>query len=149
MTLEQALSPATTLCCHQHLSGKKALFELIAKLASDHSQNIKYQQVIQLLQAREKLGSTAIGFGVAIPHARIPGLTCSLAVLIKLDQPVVYNDDGNESADIIFSLLVPEDATEEHLQLLSSIAKKLSETSYRDALKAATNNQQLYEAAIQ
>ena len=148
MDLSDILLAQTTLLEQQPLSGRKTLFELIGKLVSEQHPDIKAQHVAQAIQAREKLGSTAIGFGVAIPHARLPGLEQPVAVLIHLKSPIFYDDDDQESVDLIFSLLVPEDATEQHLQLLASIAKRLSETKYRDALRAATSSQQLFDEAI-
>ena len=89
------------------------------------------------LFAREKLGSTGLGHGVAIPHGRIKGLKEALLACIRLAQPVPFDAPDGQPVTLVFVLLVPEQATERHLQILSELAQLLSDRPLREALARA------------
>ena len=95
--------------------------------------------VVEFLNAREDLGSTALGAGVAIPHGRVKGLKQPSAAFIKLKDPIEFAaPDGQPVSTLIF-LLVPEKATQQHLEILSSIAQLLSDADTREFLSTATD----------
>ena len=150
MLLEMILTPELTRCQLPDITSKKQVLEAVSTLISEADERIKFPDALEALQKRERLGSTAIGYGVAIPHARIKNLKKSVCVLITLATPVDFDsaeEIHNQPVDLIFSLLVPEEATPEHLDLLSEIAIKLKDKSYRDKLRATKTNQALFEAA--
>ena len=98
--------------------------------------------------AREKLGSTGFGNGIAIPHCRMPGCTSPLSAVLKLDTPVDFDAIDGAPVDLLFVLLVPEAATDEHLELLRQIASMLDREEVRDRLRRATSGHELYQAVV-
>jgi len=100
--------------------------------------------VFDSLFAREKLGSTGLGQGIAIPHGRIKGLARALGAFVRPRQPIPFDAPDGKPVGQIFVLLVPEHATEEHLQLLSELAEMFSERPFRDQLAAATDTGSLH-----
>lgn len=144
MQLSDILSPA----CIKHVdhaASKKELLELLSDLLADHISGIDKKAVLSNLLSRERLGSTALGHGVAIPHSRIEGLEYAIAAFIQLNEGVDFAAKDHEPVDLCFALLVPEDATEEHLEILATIAKQLNDSSLREQLRAANDEQQLYQ----
>jgi PTS system nitrogen regulatory IIA component len=95
--------------------------------------------VVEFLNAREDLGSTALGAGVAIPHGRVKGLKQPAAAFIKLKDPIEFAAPDGEPVSILIFLLVPEKATQQHLEILSSIAQLLSDPDARQFLEAAND----------
>jgi PTS system nitrogen regulatory IIA component len=95
--------------------------------------------VFDSLFAREKLGSTGLGQGIAIPHGRIKGLKQAAGAFLRLSTPVPFDSPDGRPVSLLFVLLVPEQATEEHLQILSELAQRFAERPFRDALLAATD----------
>ena len=115
---------------------KKRLFEQIAQLFEQHAQ-LSRTVVFDSLSARERLGSTGLGQGIAIPHGRIKGLKQALGAFIRPQQPVPFDAPDGRPVAQVFALLVPEHATEEHLQLLSELAQMFSDKSFREQLAAS------------
>jgi len=99
--------------------------------------------VIGFLNAREDLGSTALGAGVAIPHGRVKGLKQPIAAFIKLKNPIEFAAPDNEPVSILIFLLVPEKATQQHLEILSSIAQLLSDPEARKNLSTEQDPQKV------
>jgi PTS system nitrogen regulatory IIA component len=91
------------------------------------------------LFAREKLGSTGLGQGIAIPHGRIKGLKTPIGAFVRLAAPVQFDAPDGKPVDLVFVLLVPEAANEHHLQLLSELAQMFSDKSFREQLAAAAD----------
>jgi nitrogen PTS system EIIA component len=118
-------------------SSKKRVFEQAGMLFESHL-GLARAIVFDSLFAREKLGSTGLGQGVAIPHGRIKGLKHAAGAFIRLAAPVAFDSPDGRPVNLLFVLLVPEQATEEHLQILSELAQRFSERSFREALVAAT-----------
>ena len=117
-------------------SSKKRVFEH-AGLLFENNQGIARSAVFDSLFAREKLGSTGLGRGVAIPHGRIKGLAEASGAFLRLATPVPFDSPDGEPVSLLFVLLVPEQATEQHLQILSELAECFSERSCRTALGTA------------
>jgi len=125
-------------------SSKKRLFEQAGLLFENHD-GVARSLVFDSLFAREKLGSTGLGEGVAIPHGRLKGLKEARGAFIRLAQPVPFDaPDGNPVA-LVFVLLVPEKATEKHLQILSELAQMFSDRALREALARAPDAAALHE----
>jgi len=130
------LLPETNILLDLEATSKKRLFEQVGQLFEDQAQ-IARSVVFDSLFAREKLGSTGLGQGIAIPHGRIRGLTHPLGAFVRPRQPIPFDAPDGKPVAQIFVLLVPEHATEEHLQLLSELAEMFSERAFRDQLAAA------------
>ncbi len=119
-------------------SSKKRVFEQ-AGLLFENQNAIARATVTDNLFARERLGSTGLGHGVAIPHGRIKGLKNPLAAVIRLSQPIPFDAPDDEPVNLLIFLLVPEAATQRHLEILSEIAELLSDRELRERLKTETS----------
>ena len=117
-------------------SSKKRVFEQ-AGLLFENNQQLARSTVYDALFAREKLGSTALGLGVAIPHGRIKGLKSAVGAFLRLATPVPFDAPDGVSVQLVFVLLVPQSANEQHLQLLSELAQMFSEKAFREKLQTA------------
>ena len=117
-------------------SSKKRVFEQAGVLFESHL-GLARSVVFDSLFAREKLGSTGLGQGIAIPHGRIKGLKQAAGAFLRLATPVPFDSPDGRPVNLLFILLVPEQATEEHLQILSELAQRFSERPFRDKLMAA------------
>ncbi|MFM2446444.1 MAG: IIA-like nitrogen-regulatory protein PtsN [Pseudomonadota bacterium] len=117
-------------------SSKKRVFEQAALLFENH-QGVARAKVFDSLFARERLGSTGLGQGVAIPHGRIKGLKDAVAAFVRLAEPVPFDAPDGQPVSLLFFLLVPEQATQAHLDILSELAQLFSEKSSRDGLREA------------
>jgi nitrogen PTS system EIIA component len=117
-------------------SSKKRVFEQAGLLFENHH-GIARSAVYDALFAREKMGSTGLGLGIAIPHGRIKGLKQAQGAFLRLATPVQFDAPDGQPVSLIFVLLVPEAATEHHLQLLSELAQMFSDKVFREQLIAA------------
>lgn len=117
---------------------KEALFQ-IAAAAFATRLGISEAQIRDSLLMREQLGSTGLGQGVGIPHGRLKGLKQVAGMFFRLSKPIPFDAPDNRPVDLIFFLLVPEQSTEEHLQLLSELAQGFSDPDFRDGLRNATD----------
>lgn len=117
-------------------SSKKRVFEQVG-LLFENNHGIARSLVYDALFAREKMGSTGLGQGIAIPHGRIKGLKEARGAFLRLAAPVQFDAPDGKPADLIFVLLVPEAATEHHLHLLSELAQMFSDKAFREQLISA------------
>ena len=136
MNLLAKLLPAQNVELNVDASSKKRVFEY-ASILFENNQGIERSKVFDSLLAREQLGSTALGKGVAIPHGRIKGLKEAVAAVIRVNQPVAFDAPDGMPVGLMVFLLVPEQATQQHLEILSELAEFLSEKANRDALMTA------------
>lgn len=116
------------------ISSKKRLLEFVAQKAADGlslPQNIIFNKLLE----RERLGSTGLGKGFAVPHARLSDITEACAYFIKLDKGINYDAIDHEPVDLIFVLFIPEASTEEHLQILASLAKIFSQSTVSEKIR--------------
>ena len=120
------------------VDSKARLFDAAGALF-ERSAGLSPALVSSSLAAREKLGSTGLGQGIAIPHGRIKGLEKATGAFIRLAMPIPFDAPDGKPVGQLFVLLVPEHATEEHLELLSELAQMFSERSFRDRLGAVAN----------
>ncbi|HUG79215.1 MAG TPA: PTS IIA-like nitrogen regulatory protein PtsN [Burkholderiales bacterium] len=126
------------------VSSKKRLFEQVGLLFENHD-GIARSLVFDSLFARERLGSTGLGQSVAIPHGRIKGLKEALGAFLRLAQPVPFDAPDGNPVSLVFVLLVPEKATEKHLQILSELAQMFCDKALREAMMRAQDTQALHE----
>jgi nitrogen PTS system EIIA component len=141
--IAQLLTP-TNIVLDIDVESKARLFEEASALF-ERSSGLARSIISSSLAAREKLGSTGLGQGIAIPHGRIKGLTKATGAFIRLARPIAFDAPDGKPVAQVFVLLVPEHATEEHLQLLSELAQMFSERSFRDQLAAAATADDLLQ----
>ncbi len=110
--------------------------------------NINALDIFQLLLDREKLGSTSMGHGVALPHARTALTECAIGVFIKLDKGIDFDSPDNQPTDLIFALLVPEHYTDEHLKILAYLASLFSDESFCKSIRNTSSNTEIYKHLI-
>lgn len=130
------LLPETHVLLDLESSSKKRVFEQ-AGLLFENNLGIARSVVFDSLFARERLGSTGLGQGIAIPHGRIKGLKNASGAFLRLQEPVPFESPDGRPVQLLFVLLVPEQATEQHLQILSELAQRFSDPAFRDELMAA------------
>ena len=133
MNLIAKLLPPSNILLGLEVTSKKRLFEQ-AGLLFENNQGIARSLVFDSLFARERLGSTGLGQGVAIPHGRIKGLKEPVGAFVRLATPVAFDAPDGKAVSLVFVLLVPEHATELHLQILSEVAQMLSDRELREQL---------------
>lgn len=119
-------------------SSKKRVFEQ-AGILFEGRLGLARSTIFDSLFAREKLGSTGLGQGVAIPHGRIKGLKQAAGAFMRLTTPVPFDSPDGRPVELLFVLLVPEQATEQHLQILSELAQRFSDRAFREKLQAASD----------
>ena len=134
MTSLDDILPVSHIILDAEISSKKRLFECVAQLFAEQS-GLSQTEVFDCLIARERLGSTALGQGVAMPHGRHAGLSAATGAFVRLKEPIEFDAPDNKPVSLVFVLLVPEAATSEHLELLAHLARRFSEKSVRDALQ--------------
>ncbi len=145
--LEHILTPGRSLVNVPGGSKKKVL-EHIANLIAREVPGLEMQVVFDSLIAREKLGSTGFGNGIAIPHCRLAGCTTPISALLHLENKIDYDAIDGAPVDLVFVLLVPQEATNEHLALLSQIAGMLDRADVRERLRSAPSNEALYQVVL-
>ena len=139
MNLIAKLLPPANVVVGLEASSKKRAFEQ-AGLLFENNHGIGRSTVFDSLFAREKLGSTGLGQGIAIPHGRIKGLKDALGAFIRLAKPVPFDAPDGRPVTMLFVLLVPEQANEHHLQLLSELAQMFSDRAFREQLMSAPDS---------
>ncbi len=144
MNLVARLLPPANVAVGVSVSSKKRLFEHLG-LLFENNHGIASSVVFDSLFARERLGSTGLGHGVAIPHGRIKGLKDALGAFIRLSAPVPFDAPDAKPVSLVFALLVPEQATERHLQILSELAQMFSDRALRESMSMAADSAGLHQ----
>jgi nitrogen PTS system EIIA component len=140
-----ALLPASNIVVDLDAASKTQFFTAVGGVF-ERSAGISRAHVAASLAAREKLGSTGLGQGIAIPHGRIHGLPEAVGAFVRLRAPIAFDAPDGKPVDQLFVLLVPEQATDQHLQLLSELAQMFSERAFRDRLSTAQDAGELADA---
>ena len=135
MNLVSRLLPPNHVLLDLDVGSKKRLFEQIG-LLFENSRQIPRARVFDSLFDREKLGSTGLGYGVAIPHGRIKTLKEPVCAFVRTIAPIAFESPDGQPVNLVFAMLVPEHATEAHLELLSELAQMFSDATLREALVA-------------
>lgn len=143
MNLIAKLLPPANIVLDQDITSKKRLFEQ-AGLLFENNQGIARSLVFDSLLARERLGSTGLGQGVAIPHGRIKGLKEAVGAFFRMVNPVAFDAPDGKPVNLAFVLLVPLQATEQHLQILSELAQLFSDRDLRQRLASDANAASLH-----
>jgi len=141
MAISALLSPQK-IFIDTEVSSKKKLLELIANITADQTrlpESIIYTNLLN----RERLGSTGLGQGFAVPHARLPDLEKTVGCFFRLKQPVNFESPDNLPVDLVFTIIIPQEAAEEHLLILSSLARIFSDADICEAIRAATSKEEI------
>lgn len=144
MSLISSLLPLSNIVLDLDASDKQHAFEEAGKLF-EANQKLSRATVLDSLSAREKLGSTGLGHGIAIPHGRIKGLREAVGAFLRLKVPIPFDAPDNKPVTLLFVLLVPEHATDLHLQILGELAHLFSNKSLRERLLSTQDAAQLHQ----
>ena len=126
------------------LSKKRALEELSNLITKDQPQ-LDASGIFDSLVSRERLGSTGVGYGIAMPHGRIKNCNKITGAFIQLNQGIDFDAIDNQPVDMLFALAVPEESTDEHLQVLALLASMFNDESFREKLRNSKNNEETYK----
>ena len=121
------------------------MLEFRAGLLATSSPSLTEVEIFDSLLNRERLGSTGLGTGVAIPHGRIPGIDAPVGAIVTLNSGVDYDAIDRQPVDLLFALLVPEESTDEHLQILASLAQMFSDRKLSARLRECESAEQLLQ----
>ena len=141
MNIAELIKPETVLL-DLNVSTQNRLFEEIARKL-EQQYGLSRDVIVKSLTAREKLGSTALGLGMALPHARLKGLTEAKAVYVRTELALPFDAPDGKPVSHVLALLVPERATEAHLQLLAGVAQLFSDQDFRHDLRACGTPQEV------
>jgi PTS system nitrogen regulatory IIA component len=146
--LQSILTPARTLC-RAPAGDKQQVLEHSARFIGAGFPALDAAMLFNKLMARERLGSTGLGNGIAIPHCRLAHVDAVVGALITLQQPIEFNAVDDKPVDVLFVLLAPEQATQEHLNALAALAELFNESAFCEQLRVAQSAEQLYRAAVE
>ncbi|MBL53283.1 MULTISPECIES: PTS IIA-like nitrogen regulatory protein PtsN [Marisediminitalea] len=145
MNIQALVSLDRTECAVQ-CNSKKRILEIISDIAAQTNPEVEKEAVLSALLGREKVGSTGIGNGIALPHGRLPELTKVTAVVVTTTPAINFDAIDDKPVDIFFAILVPENQTEGHLQTLATIAGKLSQKEIIKAIRGAETKEEVIAA---
>jgi PTS system nitrogen regulatory IIA component len=148
MLIAALLVNADNIDCHNSASSKKRIIETMSEMLAKNTPEISPETIFHGLLERERLGSTGLGRGVAIPHARIPGLNRTIAAMMTLETPVNYESADKKPVDIIVGLLVPEEGGEHHLQHLSRLVTVFRETKTCTTIRQASSAEEVFQILL-
>ncbi|MEY8212896.1 MAG: PTS sugar transporter subunit IIA [Colwellia sp.] len=143
MQLSEILTTSGTSCAVA-VTSKKRILEKICQLAAIQITNIEQDELLKSLLDREKMGSTGIGKGIAIPHGRLPNASKVVAVLVTTEKTIDFDAIDNREVDIFVALFVPENSCQEHLDTLQNIAKLFSDKKMIKQVRKCNDSQALY-----
>jgi len=146
MKLENILSPNRTFSSIAGSSRKRVLEKVSGRIA-DQIAGVEADDIFDALIQRELMGSTGLGQGIAIPHCRVANCAAPIGSLLTLEEGIDFDAPDNRPVDLLFVLLVPEEAHQEHLDILAEIARLFSQHDFCKRLRGATDNAVLYEIA--
>jgi len=143
MNLLASILPPGNVLCGLDTGSKAQLFEEAGRLF-ENNLRLPRKKIIDSLVAREKLGSTGLGYGFAIPHGRIKGLSVATGAFFRLKTPISFDAPDGKPVSMLFILLVPEQATDLHLQILGELAQLFSNRQLREKLQASDNPAEIH-----
>jgi len=147
MTHFSHILPAENVVLNLECSSKKRAFEQ-AGLIFENNCGIARSTVSDNLFARERLGSTGLGHGVAVPHGRIRGLKAPLAAFVRLSEAIPFESPDGEPVKLLIFLLIPDNVTQQHLEILSEIAEMFSDRTFRMAMAEDVDASSLYQRLV-
>lgn len=142
------LISADRVCCSTDVTSKKRALELLGELIAEDQSNLTSREIFDSLIGRERLGSTGLGHGVALPHGRLSQGRQAIGAFVRLKNGVDFDAIDQQPVDLVFGLLVPEHFTDEHLKILSYLAEMFSDKDFCERLRVADSNEALFERLI-
>ena len=144
MQITDLLTPQR-MACHARSACKKRALELLSELLASAQPGPDAHDIFDSLVARERLGGTGLGHGIALPHGRLTGIQRPMGAFVQLADGIDFDAIDKQPVDILFALLVPENCTSEHLQVLALLAQMFSDKNLRAELREADSSEALYE----
>ncbi|WP_066017424.1 PTS IIA-like nitrogen regulatory protein PtsN [Endozoicomonas atrinae] len=144
MMIHRILTPERTLD-GVHGASKKKILEFIAERISSDVPEINAKELFEALVARERLGTTGLGEGVAIPHCRCKACPSPIGLFIRLAEPVDFDSVDRKPVDLVFALIVPEGENQEHLEILKALAERFHSTTLLEKIRSASATELLYQ----
>lgn len=144
MIISELIKPDRVICLNE-ISSKKKLLENLSQLLGLGAEGYDPTEIFNRLIERERLGSTGLGQGVALPHGRLGDKKETVGAFIKLNKAVEFDSPDGQAIDLIFTLLVPEHYTDEHLQILASLAGMFSNASFCEKLRQCATDDALFQ----
>ncbi|MBK1726539.1 PTS sugar transporter subunit IIA [Halorhodospira neutriphila] len=145
MDIERLITPERIRCVSD-VETKEQVLDRIGALIGGADGGLTQAEISRRLAARERLGSTGLGHGVALPHARLEGTERAIGALLRLDRGIDFDAFDREPVDLLFALVVPEHFTDEHLQILAALAEMFSDAALCERLRAAGDDAELLSA---
>ncbi len=142
------LITAERVTCNVGVTSKKRTLEVLGELIAKGQTDFTGREIFDSLIGRERLGSTGLGHGVALPHGRLSESRIAIGAFVKAAQGVDFDAIDQQPVDLVFALLVPEHFTDEHLRILSHLAEMFSDQAFCEKLRAADSDQMLFEHLI-
>ena len=136
--------------CYCRIEGvsKKRLLENISKLLSKQFSNLDDNDIFNAIMAREQLGSSGLGNGIAVPHCRVPLCETIIGALITLENAVDFDAIDGKKVDLIFLLIVPEEKTDDHIKALGGLAELFNDPNFCSTIRQAQNSSDLYKVTL-
>ncbi|MED5411401.1 MAG: PTS IIA-like nitrogen regulatory protein PtsN [Pseudomonadota bacterium] len=147
MQLEDILTPERCYCQLEGTSKKRILMNISEKLGQQFA-TLDESEVFNSIMAREQLGSTGLGNGIAIPHCRVPHCQGIIGALVTLKSPIDFDAIDSKPVDLLFVLIVPEEKTDEHVKTLAGLAALFNDPDFCYTLRQTQGNEELYNIAI-
>ena len=147
MNISEILAPDRVGSRADAASKKRAL-ELLSSRLADNGETISSSDIFNSLLAREKLSSTGLGRGVALPHGRVKGLDRSLCAFLQLREGIDFDSNDDQPVDLLCALIVPEHSTDEHLQILAMLAEMFRNEDFCEKLRRASSSEELYRQLV-
>ena len=144
MMIHRILTPERTLD-GVHGASKKKILEFIAERISSDVPEINAKELFEALVARERLGTTGLGEGIAIPHCRCKACPSPIGLFIRLAEPVDFDSVDRKPVDLVFALIVPEGENQEHLEILKALAERFHSTALLEKIRSASATELLYQ----
>jgi PTS system nitrogen regulatory IIA component len=147
MSLQEIIKPDGVLC-NATARSKKHCLEILSELLVRNYPKIASDEIFSCLIDRERLGCTGLDRGAAFPHCRVRGIDQSIAVMIKLSEPIDFDAADGEPVDLVIGMAVPEEIDDSHHEDIQLVARILSDEALRQRLRESTRSKDLYEALI-
>jgi PTS system nitrogen regulatory IIA component len=144
MNLKDLVSP-DSIVCNAGVASKKRALELLADLLAKQSGADKSLEIFQQLTDREKLGSTSLGHGIALPHARTELCDQAFGAFIKIEKGIDFDSPDHKPTDLLFALMVPKHHTDEHLKTLAELASMFSDEDFCHNLRTTNTDAELHD----
>ena len=137
-----------TVATDVQIQSKKRLLEFVAELFAEKNSQTRTTDIFERLIERERLGSTGLGKGIALPHARVDGLQQARAIFVRLQDSIDFDAIDGQPVDLVIALLVPTDASDTHLKILAGLAQFFSNDSNCEILRETQDKQTLVETLL-